>query len=96
MSTESARAFCVRMMSDDAFRDKLGSAKNVSDIADAVKEGGYDFTRHDLLNIISELTGQKIEMDGLKKMVCEVYEEEISSEGSGSTEAVAAWLDSLQ
>ena len=96
MSVESARSFCVRMMSDDEFRDNLGNAGDAACIEKTVTDGGYDFTKSDLLHVISEMTGKKIDMDGLRKMVLEVYEEEISSEGKGSTQAVAAWLDSLK
>ncbi len=94
MSVESAKAFCVRMMSDEDFRNVLGSATCACTIAETVKKE-YDFSREDLLKVISELTGKKVAMEELKAMVCEVYEEEINTEGKGSSEAVAAWLDSL-
>ncbi len=94
MSVESAKAFCVRMMSDEDFRNVIGSAGTADEIAAIVKKE-YDFNKEDLLRVISELTGNKVAMEDLKAMVCEVYEEEINTEGKGSTEAVAGWLDSL-
>ncbi len=94
MSIESAKAFCVRMMSDDSFRDSLGSVTSADAITEIVNRE-YAFSREDLLKVISELTGKKVAMEELKAMVCEVYEEEISADGKGSTDAVAAWLDSL-
>lgn len=82
------------MMSDEDFRNGLGAATSADTIADTVRKE-YDFSKEDLLKVISELSGQKVAMEELKTMVCEVYEEEIKAEGQGSTEAVAAWLDSL-
>lgn len=94
MSIESAKAFCVRMMSDEDFRNAIGAATDKAAISEAVGKE-YSFSREDLLKVIGELTGNKIEMSDLKKMVLEVYEEEINTTGKGSTEAVSAWLDSL-
>ena len=96
MSIELAKAFCVRLMSDDEFRDAIGRAASAKEIADLVAANNYTFTKHDLLKTVSELAGKKIDMEHLSAMICEVYEEEIKSGDSGSTEAVAEWLASLQ
>lgn len=82
------------MMSDEEFRDSIGAATDAAAIAETVGKE-YSFSREDLLKVISELTGKKVEMSELKQMVLEVYEEEINTTGKGSTEAVSAWLDSL-
>lgn len=97
MSVESAKAFCVRLMSDDEFRDAVGAASTSDMIAQLVSDSGYSFTQHDLLKVVSELASKKIEQEELVAMICEVYEEEIKGEnGTGSVEAVADWLRSLQ
>lgn len=95
MSIELAKAFCVRLMSDDEFRDAIGRAASAGEIADLVAANNYTFTKHDLLKTVSELAGKKIDMEHLSAMICEVYEEEIKTEG-GSAEAVAEWLASLE
>ena len=95
MSVELAKAFCVRLMSDDEFRDAVGRASSAKESADVVAANDYTFSRHDLLKVVSELAGKKIDMDGLSAMICEVYEEEIKTEG-GSADAVAEWLAGLQ
>ena len=95
MSVELAKAFCVRLMSDDEFRDKIGSASSAQEIADIVAANNYSFTKHDLLKTVSKLAGKEIDMEHLSAMICEVYEEEIKTEG-GSADAVADWLASLQ
>ena len=96
MSLESAKAFCVRMMSDDAFRDQIGSAESAEAIANLVKAGKYEFSRADLCTVVGELLGKKIAPEDLSAMVCEVYETEIKSkEGKGSARAVADWLAGL-
>lgn len=96
MSQESAKAFCVRMMSDDAFRDRIGSAATAQAITDIVKGEKYDFNQSELCKVIGELQGKKIAPEELTAMVCEVYESEIKAKGgAGSAEAVAEWLASL-
>ena len=96
MSVELAKAFCVRLMSDDEFRDAIGRAASAKEIADLVAANNYTFNKHDLLKVVSELSGKQVDMEHLSAMICEVYEEEIKSGDSGSTEAVAEWLASLQ
>ena len=96
MSIELAKAFCVRLMSDDEFRDAIGRASSAKEIADLVAANNYSFTKHDLLKTVSKLAGKDLDMEHLSAMICEVYEEEIKSGDTGSTEAVAEWLASLQ
>ena len=96
MSVELATAFCARLMADDEFRDKIGSASSAQEIADIVAANNYSFTKHDLLKTVSKLAGKDIDMEHLSAMICEVYEEEIKSADGGSTEAVAEWLAGLQ
>ena len=96
MSQESAKAFCVRMMSDDGFRNQIGSAATAQAITDIVKGEKYDFTQSELRKVVGDLMGKKIAPEELTAMVCEVYESEIKAKGgTGSAEAVAAWLASL-
>lgn len=96
MSIESAKAFCVRMMSDDEFREKIGSAATAQVIQDLVKAERYDFSKSDLRKVISEIIGKNIEPEELTAMVCEFYESEIKAQGgTGSAQAVADWLGSL-
>jgi predicted ribosomally synthesized peptide with nif11-like leader len=96
MSIESAKAFCVRMMSDDEFRGKIGSAATADVIQDLVKAERYDFSKNELRKVISEIIGKNIEPEELTAMVCEVYESEIKAQGgTGSAQAVADWLGSL-
>lgn len=95
MSIESAKAFCARMMSDDSFRDSLGSAASAECIAEILKKEEYSFSKNDLLKVISELIGKELKPEDLTQMVCEVYEEEINADGKGSADAVAEWLTTL-
>ncbi len=97
MSIESARAFCMRMMSDDEFRDSLTKVQSAADIT-AIVSREYDFSKHDLLKIVCELTGKKIAEDELEKMVCGFYEEELAA-ASGNKDAVkhvSEWFKSLK
>ncbi len=96
MSIESARAFCMRMMSDDEFRDSLGKAESAETIRDIIKKDQYDFNKHDLLKIVSELTGKKLEAEQLEDMVCGIYAEEVAGNSkTESIEAVRTWFRSL-
>ena len=48
MSVESAKAFCVCMMSDEDFRNAIGSAASAEAISDLMKAENYDFTQDEL------------------------------------------------
>ena len=96
MSIESARAFCMRMMSDDEFRENMGKAESADQIREIIKKDNYDFSKHDLLKIVSELTGKKLEADQLEDMVCGIYAEEVAgSDNANAIETVRAWFRSL-
>ena len=96
MSIESARAFCMRMMSDDEFRENMGKAGSADQIREIIQKDHYDFNKHDLLKIVSELTGKKLEADQLEDMVCGIYAEEVAgSDNADAIENVRAWFRSL-
>lgn len=96
MSIESARAFCMKMMSDDEFRDSLGAAESAAAIRDIMTAAGFSFNKFDLLKIVGELTGKKIEADELEKMVCGFYEEEVASGNPKALETVTEWFRTLE
>ena len=95
MSVESARAFCMRLMADDEFRDSLGKAASPEAIAEIMKKENYDFTQHDLLKIVSELTGKKMSAEELEKEVVGFYRDEVAADNPAAVENVTAWFRSL-
>ncbi len=95
MSAESARAFCMRLMADDEFRDSLGKAESAGAIADIMKQENYDFCKHDLLKIVSELTGKKMTAEELEKEVVGFYRDEVASSNPQAVENVTVWFRSL-
>ena len=96
MSIETARAFCMKMMSDDEFRDSLGQAESADGIRELIANAGFSFSKFDLLKIVGELTGKKIEADELEAMVCGFYEEEVAAGNPKAVENVTAWFRSLE
>lgn len=96
MSIESARAFCMKMMSDDEFRDSLGQADSADTIKNIMADAGFSFNKFDLLKIVSELTGKKVEADELEQMVCGFYEEEVAAGNPKALETVTEWFRSLE
>ncbi len=95
MSVESAKAFCVCMMSDEDFRNAIGSAASVDAISDLMKAENYDFTQDELLRVISELMGNSLTLDELKELLKEVYEDQVAEKGDVYTANLCAWLDTL-
>ena len=95
MSVESARAFCMRLMADDEFRDSLGKAVSPEAIAEIMKKENYDFSQHDLLKIVSELTGKKMSAEELEKEVVGFYRDEVAADNPAAVENVTAWFRSL-
>jgi len=89
MAVESVKAFCVRMMSDEDFRNELGKAQDAAAIS-AIISKEYSFTREEFLKGIAEIAGKKVPMEELKQMI---YEEDILPESSAK--AVGDWLDAL-
>ena len=95
MSVESAREFCMRLMADDEFRDSLGKAASPEAIAEIMKKENYDFSQHDLLKIVSELTGKKMSAEELEKEVVGFYRDEVAADNPAAVENVTAWFRSL-
>ncbi|GEM_PF-792516 len=97
MAVESAKAFCVRLMTDDDFREAICAATTAETISKLVADNGFSFTQHDMLKAVKEMSGKDVKKEELVALICEVYEEEIKSEDStGSVEAVADWVRSLE
>ncbi|MBR2440313.1 MAG: Nif11-like leader peptide family RiPP precursor [Lentisphaeria bacterium] len=96
MSIETARAFCMKMMSDDEFRDSLGQAESADGIRQIISDAGFSFSKYDLLKIVGELTGKKIEADELEAMVCGFYQEEVATQNPKAVENVTEWFRSLE
>lgn len=94
MSAESARAFCVRMMSDDEFRNGLGASKSIDSINSVLKEEGYSFSKAELGKVISEFVGRKLDDEELIEMVCEFYSESImpGDNSSFNADVIKQWL----
>ena len=95
MSVESAKAFCVCMMSDEDFRNAIGSAASAEAISDLMKAENYDFTQDELLRVIGELMGNSLTLDELKELLKEVYKDQVAEKGEAYTANLCAWLDSL-
>ena len=69
MSMESARAFVVRLMSDEEFRGKLAKVASVAEIETLVAE--YSFSKEELEKIVGEFMGHKLAEGELEKLVGE-------------------------
>ncbi len=95
MSVESARAFCMRLMADDEFRAGLGKAASPEAIAEIMKKENYEFSQHDLLKIVSELTGKKMTAEELEKEVVGFYRDEVAADNPAAVENVTSWFRSL-
>lgn len=99
MSVESARAFCVRMMSDEEFRKETGSKASLAELDALIKGGGYDFKKAELVKAIGEFAGKKLADDELVKVVCSFYEEQSAQGGAAAAQGrdtVIQWLKALQ
>ncbi len=96
MSVESARAFCMRLMSDDEFRDGLGKVTSAEAIRELINKE-YEFNQHDLLKAVSEYSREEIKADKLEAMICEFYQEELASNGGNpdAVKYVSEWFKSL-
>lgn len=89
MSMESARAFVVRLMSDEEFRGKLAKVTAASEIDSLVAE--YSFTKAELEKIISEFMGHKLAEGELEKLIGEAFDG--METGAGSVAVIADWLN---
>ena len=89
MSMESARAFIVRLMSDDEFRGQLAKVKAGAEVDSLTAE--YSFTKEELARIVGEFMGHKLAEGELEKLIGEAFEgQEIGSE---SVAVITAWLN---
>ena len=88
MSMESARAFVVRLMSDEEFRGKLAKVSAEAEIEAMVTE--YSFTKEELEKIVGEFMGHKLAPGELEKLVGEAFEG--METGAGSVAVITAWL----
>ena len=89
MSMESARAFVVRLMSDEEFRGKLAIVKAEAEIDSLVSE--YSFTKEELSRIVGEFMGHKLAEGELDKLIGEAFEgQETSPE---TVQTIISWLN---
>lgn len=95
MSVESARAFCMRLMADEEFQASLGKTESVDAIKEIIKKDNYDFTQHDLLKIVSELTGKKMTAEELEHEVVGFYRDEVATGNPKAVENVTGWFRSI-
>ena len=89
MSMESARAFVVRLMSDEEFRGKLAQVASVTEIETLVAE--YSFSKEELEKIVGEFMGHKLAAGELEKLVGEAFEG--METGADSVKVIAGWLN---
>ena len=88
MSVESARAFVVRLMSDEDFRGRLAQVKIASEIENLVAE--YSFTKEELVKIVGEIMGHKLEPGELEKLIGEAFE--CMETNPESISVICAWI----
>ena len=88
MSVESARAFVVRLMSDEDFRGQLAKVKTAEEIENLVAE--YSFSQDELAKIVGEFMGHKLEAGELEKLIGEAFEG--METGAESVSVISAWL----
>ena len=89
MSMESARAFVVRLMSDEEFRGKLAKVGSAAEIETLVAE--YSFSKEELEKIVGEFMGHKLAEGELEKLVGEAFEG--METGTDSVKVIAGWLN---
>ena len=86
---ESARAFVVRLMSDEDFRGQLAKVKSAAEIDAMVTE--YSFTKEELAKIVGEFMGHKLEEGELEKLIGEAFEG--METGAESVSVISGWLN---
>ena len=89
MSMESARAFVVRLMSDEEFRGKLAKVTSGAEIDSLLAE--YSFTKEELEKIVGEFMGHKLADGELEKLIGEAFEG--METGADSVAVIAGWLN---
>ena len=88
MSMESARAFVVRLMSDEEFRGKLAKVASEAEIDTLVAD--YSFSKEELEKIVGEFMGHKLAEGELEKLIGEAFEG--METGADSVSVIAGWL----
>ena len=88
MSMESARAFVVRLMSDEEFRGQLAKVKAAAEIDAMVTD--YSFTEDELAKIVGEFMGHKLAEGELEKLIGEAFEGQET--GPEAISVITAWL----
>ena len=88
MSMESARAFVVRLMSDEEFRGKLAKVTSAAEIETLLAE--YSFSKEDLEKIVGEFMGHKLAEGELEKLIGEAFDG--METGADSVAVIAGWL----
>ena len=88
MSMESARAFVVRLMSDEEFRGKLAKVTAAAEIETLVAD--YSFSKEELEKIVGEFMGHKLAEGELEKLIGEAFEG--METGADSVAVIAGWL----
>ena len=96
MSAEIARAFCVRMMTDDDFRASLANVGSPAEIDKIMEAEKYSFTKEDLNKVVGEVVGHKLEPGELEKLVCGFYEEQMAAGTPDACKVVVEWIGALK
>ena len=96
MSAEIARAFCVRMMTDEDFRAALAGVRETAEIDKIMADEKYSFTKDDLNKVVGEVVGHKLEDGELEKLVCGFYEEQMASGNPDACTVVVEWIRNLK
>ena len=88
MSMESARAFVVRLMSDEEFRGKLAKVKAAAEIDELTAD--YSFNKEELAKIVGEFMGHKLADGELEKLIGEAFEGQET--GPETIAVITAWV----
>ncbi|MBO7147626.1 MAG: Nif11-like leader peptide family natural product precursor [Lentisphaeria bacterium] len=94
MAIESARAFCVRLMSDEDLRNDLGNVKTPAEV-NALLGGEYDFTKAELDKMIGEFVGHKLAEGELENLIGGFFEEEVEAGNADAAKVIIEWLKTI-
>lgn len=92
MSVELAKAFCVRMMSDEDFRNALLNVKSVDEVKQLVGSE-YTFSRDEFGKVIGEVVGHKLADGELESLIGEFTEEQ--SAPAEARSSIIEWIGTL-
>lgn len=92
MSAEIAKAFCVRMMSDEDFRNALLNVKSVQEVKE-ITEKEYSFTKDELAKVIGEFVGHTLAEGELEQLIGEFFEEQADS--ADACRIIIEWIGTL-